>query len=81
MQEVQARMRVFFPPMMKVAFWRFGRHVLLVFLLEWLTLLPDETPLPQISHFLLIVIPRVSWIARRRRPVKITIPGRDVKSA
>ena len=36
----------------------FAFHIVLVFLLEWLTLLPKRTPLPQISHLAILPPPQ-----------------------
>jgi hypothetical protein len=52
MQRVQTLMLLTVPFLTALIFCRFGRQILLVLLLAWLTLFPKLGPLPQISHIL-----------------------------
>jgi hypothetical protein len=55
MQLAQTLMRFGVPPSLILTVWMFTFHFLLVWRLEWETLLPDACPLPHIAHFLDIV--------------------------
>lgn len=57
MQRVQTYWVVSFPLISTFTFLRLALYVLGVFLLEWLTRLPDILPLPQIAHTLDIFTP------------------------
>ena len=57
MQRVQTYWVVSFPFISTFTFLRLALYVLGVFLLEWLTRLPDILPLPQIAHTLDIFTP------------------------
>ena len=52
MQRVQTLMLLTVPFLTALIFCRFGRQILLVLLLAWLTLFPKLGPLPHISHIL-----------------------------
>jgi hypothetical protein len=49
-QRVQTRAFTLFPPIITVAAWRLGMKRRRVRTFEWLTLLPEAGPLPQIWH-------------------------------
>ena len=69
MQRVQACILLTVPSTLAFTFCRLGNHLVLVFILEWLTLLPLKVPFPQMSHFLLIISPLNYLVA-----VKILTP-------
>jgi hypothetical protein len=46
----QTFMRLVTPSLVMVTFWMLGFHWRLVAFFEWLTLCPNWTPLPQMSH-------------------------------
>ena len=52
MQRVQTLMLLTVPFLTALIFCRFGRQILLVLLLAWLTLFPKLGPFPQISQIL-----------------------------
>jgi hypothetical protein len=57
MQRVQTCIFFTVPSTLALTVCRLGNHFVLVFILEWLTLLPLKEPFPQMSHFLLIISP------------------------
>ena len=58
-QRVQTLTDFGVPFTIALTFLTLGFHVLFDLLCEWLTLIPNTTPLPQISHFAMIYTPPI----------------------
>ena len=70
MQRVQARMARTVPLTLARTRCRFGRHVRLLRLFAWLTLLPTEGCLPQILHSLAMIHPHAGVASTRREALQ-----------